>query len=102
MSTQRVLKFINLSIAVFLVVFIGAGFWYAWRPLPVTSGTISAPISKQAVVARDSLGALADDGLDEYPGDLFRVHLVHEQVPLDEIGVERVVVGGRDHCGREP
>ena len=37
--------------------------------------------------------ALADDGLDEHAGDLFRVDLVDEQVLLDEVGVERVVVG---------
>ena len=56
MFTQRVLKFLNLSIAVLLVLFVIAAFWYAWRPLPETSGSITAPISKSATVIRDSLG----------------------------------------------
>ncbi len=34
----RVLKFINLSIAVLLVLVLGAVYWIAYRPLPRTSG----------------------------------------------------------------
>jgi penicillin G amidase len=50
------LKFINLSIAVLLVLGLGAVYWFAYRPLPKTSGQIGAPISAQAVVERDALG----------------------------------------------
>ncbi len=34
----------------------GAAYWVAWRPLPQTSGSISAPISAPATVVRDGLG----------------------------------------------
>jgi penicillin G amidase len=52
----RTLKFINLSIAVLLVLILGAVYWTAYRPLPKTSGQISAPVSGQATIARDALG----------------------------------------------
>jgi penicillin amidase len=50
------LKFINLSIAVLLVLVLAAIYWTAYRPLPTASGQISAPISERATVRRDSLG----------------------------------------------
>ena len=50
------MKFINLSIAVLLVLLLGVIYWTAYRPLPKTSGEISAPVSAQATVARDALG----------------------------------------------
>jgi penicillin amidase len=52
----KALKFINLSIAVLLVLVLGVTYWIAYRPLPKTSGEISAPISAQAAVVRDALG----------------------------------------------
>jgi penicillin amidase len=52
----KTVKFINLSIAVLLLLFIAAVYWYAWRPLPKTSGEISAPISAPATVERDARG----------------------------------------------
>ncbi len=52
----RVLKFINLSIAVLLVLVLAAIYWTAYRPLPTVSGQISAPISERATVRRDALG----------------------------------------------
>ncbi len=52
----RILKYINLSIAVLLLVGLAAAYWMAYRPLPQTSGQITAPISAAATVARDSLG----------------------------------------------
>ncbi len=39
-----------------LVVLLGAVYWFAWRPLPETSGDIVAPISAKATIARDALG----------------------------------------------
>jgi penicillin amidase len=53
----RALKFINLSIAVLLVLVLAAVYWIAYRPLPKTSGQISAPVSAPATVLRDALGA---------------------------------------------
>ena len=52
----RVLKYINLSIAVLLVLVLAATYWVAYRPLPKTSGRISAPVSSRATVSRDALG----------------------------------------------
>lgn len=39
-----------------LVVLLGAVYWFAWRPLPETSGEIAAPVSASATIARDTLG----------------------------------------------
>lgn len=50
------LRAINLSIAVLLVALAGAAYWFAWRPLPQTSGEIAAPIAARATVSRDALG----------------------------------------------
>jgi penicillin G amidase len=56
MDFGKALKFINLSIAVLLVLGLGAVYWFAYRPLPKTSGQITAPISAPASVERDALG----------------------------------------------
>ena len=50
------LRAINLSIAVLLVALLGAAYWFAWRPLPETSGEIAAPVAARATVVRDALG----------------------------------------------
>jgi penicillin G amidase len=52
----KALKFINLSIAVLLVLVLAAVYWFAYRPLPETSGQIDAPISARATVERDAIG----------------------------------------------
>ena len=54
--SSPLLRAINLSIAVLLVALLGAVYWFAWRPLPETSGEIAAPISSKATIARDALG----------------------------------------------
>lgn len=54
--SQRILKFINLSIAVLIFIAVLAVWWYAWRPLPQTTGTMAAPVSQTARVRRDALG----------------------------------------------
>jgi penicillin amidase len=53
---SRLLATVNLSIAVLLIGVLAAAYWYAWRPLPETSGQLSAPISAPARIARDALG----------------------------------------------
>lgn len=53
---SRLLRLFNLSIAVLLIVLLAAAYWYAWRPLPQTSGQIGAPISAEARIARDAKG----------------------------------------------
>ncbi|HTB18664.1 MAG TPA: penicillin acylase family protein [Bryobacteraceae bacterium] len=45
-----------MSIAVLLVLVLAAVYWIAYRPLPATSGQISAPVSAPAAIARDALG----------------------------------------------
>ena len=56
MRASRLLRVFNLSIAVLLIALLGAAYWYAWRPLPQTSGQIGAPISAEARIARDAKG----------------------------------------------
>jgi penicillin G amidase len=53
---SRLLRLLNLSIAVLLIALLAAGYWYAWRPLAQTSGEITAPISAEARIARDAQG----------------------------------------------
>ncbi len=51
-----VLRVINLSIAVLLLLALVSVYWFVWRALPQTSGEVSAPVSAQASIVRDSLG----------------------------------------------
>src|SRR6202167_3356316 len=65
--THRVLRYINFAIGVALLAAAGAVYWFAYRVLPQTSGTIAAPVSQRVTIARDALGvphiaaASADD-----------------------------------------
>jgi penicillin amidase len=54
--SRKILKYINLSIAVLLLAGVIVVYWIAYRPLPQVSGSISAPISQQATIVRDALG----------------------------------------------
>lgn len=56
MVLKRILQYFNIAIGTALVLAAAAVYWYAWRPLPQTSGSLAAPISKRAVIARDALG----------------------------------------------
>jgi penicillin G amidase len=49
-------RLVNVSIAVLAVLLSAAVYWYAFRPLPKTSGEITAPISGFATVKRDARG----------------------------------------------
>ena len=53
---SRLLRVINVSIAVVIVLIIIAAYWYAVRPLPKISGEITAPINAPASIARDARG----------------------------------------------
>jgi penicillin amidase len=55
-SLNRLLKYINLLVAVLLIAGISATYWFVYRVLPKTSGSLSAPISQPAKITRDSLG----------------------------------------------
>jgi penicillin amidase len=52
----RPLRAINLSIAVLLGIVLAAVYWFGWRSLPETSGSLAAPIAENATVARDARG----------------------------------------------
>ncbi len=52
----RLLRVINVSIAVLIVLIGVAVYWYAFRTLPKISGDITAPISAGAVIRRDARG----------------------------------------------
>lgn len=56
MSLNRILRWVNGVIALVLVVFLAAVYWFAWRPLPETSGEIQAPVSAAAIIERDARG----------------------------------------------
>jgi len=56
LSSNPLLRAINLSIAVLAIAIAGAAYWFAWRPLAQTSGEISAPISARATISLDALG----------------------------------------------
>jgi penicillin G amidase len=54
--TTPLLRAINLTIAGLLIVLVALVYWFGWRSLPQTSGTITAPISARATIARDARG----------------------------------------------
>ncbi len=52
----RLIRIINVSIAVLIVLIAIAIYWYAFRPLPKVSGEISAPVNAPATIERDARG----------------------------------------------
>ena len=56
MTFRRILKYVNISIGAALVALLASAYWFAWRPLPRTSGQLRAPVGARAVVSRDALG----------------------------------------------
>jgi len=55
-ALKRVLKYFNIAVVAALIVLAAATYWFAWRPLPQTSGSLRAPVSQRATIARDALG----------------------------------------------
>jgi penicillin amidase len=53
---NRLLKYLNVLIGLILAISAGAVYWFVYRVLPKTSGTISAPIRGEATITRDSNG----------------------------------------------
>ena len=53
---SRLLRIVNVSIAVLVALLAVALYWYAVRPLPQTSGEISAPVGAPAFIQRDERG----------------------------------------------
>src|ERR1035441_198139 len=52
----RVVRFVNIAIAVLLVAALAAVYWYVWRPLPERSGAVEAPLGATASVRFDTHG----------------------------------------------
>jgi penicillin amidase len=55
-AIARLVKSVNLLIALLLVVAIALVYWYVWRPLPQQSGDILAPLSAPATIRFDARG----------------------------------------------
>jgi penicillin amidase len=55
-TLKRAVRYLNIVFLVLAIAAAGAIYWYAWRPLPQTSGTLRAPLSARATVVRDALG----------------------------------------------
>ena len=53
---HRVLRYINIAIGILLLLSAAAVYWFVYRVLPQTSGTIAAPVSRPVTIARDALG----------------------------------------------
>ena len=53
---HRILWYINIAIGVVALAAAGAVYWFAYRVLPRTSGTIVAPVAQRVTIARDALG----------------------------------------------
>jgi penicillin G amidase len=53
---NRLLKLINLLIAVAALTALAATYWFVWRVLPQTSGTVALPVRAAATIARDAQG----------------------------------------------
>jgi penicillin amidase len=54
--SQPILKILNLSIAVLLILLLVSAYWFAWRPLPSISGQLRAPVKSPATIDRDRYG----------------------------------------------
>ncbi len=52
-----ILRYVNFAILLALLLAAGAVYWFAYRVLPRTSGTVVAPVSQRVSIARDALGA---------------------------------------------
>lgn len=52
----RVVRFVNITIAVLLAAALCLVYWYAWRPLPQRSGSLEVPVSGPVSVSFDTLG----------------------------------------------
>jgi penicillin amidase len=52
----RFIRIVNICIAVVLVIVLGIVYWFAWRPLPQRSGTITTQVAAPVTVSFDTLG----------------------------------------------
>jgi len=90
---QKALRFFNFAIAVILVILGGAVYWFAYRPLPQTSGRLTLPIQEPAKVARDASGVphVEADSLEDA---IFLQGFVTAQDRLWQMDAMRRLAGG--------
>src|SRR5713101_2457381 len=91
---DRLLKYINWLIAVALIAALAIAYWYAYRPLPDTSGAISTYVGRNVTVARDGLGTphIAAESIDDA---LFAQGYVTAQDRLWQMDSLRRLVSGQ-------
>ncbi len=53
---SRIVKAVNIAIALLLAAGVALVYWYVWRPLPERSGSIDAPVAARATVNFDTHG----------------------------------------------
>jgi penicillin amidase len=53
---KKVLRVVNVLLGLLCVCLLVAAWWFFWRPLPQTSGTVSAPVQAAVESVRDELG----------------------------------------------
>lgn len=53
---NRLLKYLNVFVAVVFLAVLGMIYWFGWRVLPKTTGEIAAPIGRNSRITRDNLG----------------------------------------------
>src|ERR1044072_5614828 len=53
---NRILRYVNIAIAIVVLFALAVVYWVAYRPLPQTSGTVTAPCAQKVTAARDRLG----------------------------------------------
>ncbi len=56
MTFKRLLWWVNVAILIAVLAGVALVWWYAWRPLPKTSGIIATGVGARARVDRDALG----------------------------------------------
>lgn len=56
MPLARILRVVNILLLLVGVGLVLGGWWFFWRPLPQTSGEVSAPVASKVEVAWDALG----------------------------------------------
>lgn len=56
MTIRKVLKYFNTAVAASLLVVAALIYWYACRPLTLTSGRLRVPVAQRVTVERDPLG----------------------------------------------
>jgi len=90
---HRILRYINIAIGALVLLAGVAVYWYVYRALPQTSGTITAPVTGRVTIARDALGVphITAAGADDA---YFAQGYVHAQDRLFQMdGLRRLAAG---------